>query len=53
LLGVERRGRLHLKYKMVQYVVTDAVMAVCRRCSEMSEITYPRGDRAATSGTAA
>jgi hypothetical protein len=31
LLGVERKGRLHLKYKTAQYVVTGPVKAVCRR----------------------
>ena len=37
LLGVERGGRLHLKYKTAQFVVSGQVMAVCRRCSEISE----------------
>lgn len=37
LHGVERGGRLHLKYKTAQFVVTGHVMAVCRRCSELSE----------------
>ena len=37
LLGVERAGRLHLKYKTAQFVVSGQVMAVCRRCSEISE----------------
>jgi len=37
LLGVERSGRLHLKYKDAQFVVEGTVMAVCRRCSELNE----------------
>jgi len=53
LLGVERQGRMHLKYKMVQYVVTGTVTAVCRRCTETSEITCPRAPTAAASGRAA
>jgi phage FluMu protein Com len=37
LLGMERSGRLHLKYKDAQFVVEGKVMAVCRRCSELNE----------------
>lgn len=37
LHGVERGGKLHLKYKTAQFVVTGSVMAVCRRCSELCE----------------
>ncbi|MFI5298769.1 MAG: hypothetical protein ACHREM_11790 [Polyangiales bacterium] len=44
LLGVERNGRLHLKYKTAQYVVKGPVMAVCRRCAGISEITPKRAD---------
>ena len=39
LLGVERSGRMLLKYKTAQFVVTGPVMAVCRRCSEINEVT--------------
>ena len=42
LLGVERHGRLHLKYKSAQYVVTGAVTAVCRRCETTNESVSPR-----------
>ena len=36
LLGVERGGRLHLKYKAAQYLVEGSVTAVCHRCNELS-----------------
>ena len=49
LLGVERAGRLHLKYKTAQYVVSGQVMAVCRRCSEISETVV--GAAAGAAGT--
>ncbi len=39
LLGVQRGPRLHLKYKTAQFVVSGPVMAICRRCSEINEIT--------------
>jgi len=39
LLGVERGGKMHLKYKTAQFVVTGPVMGVCRRCAEINEIT--------------
>ena len=32
LLGVERGGRIHLKYRRAQFVVRVEVMAVCHRC---------------------
>jgi hypothetical protein len=38
LLGVERQGRLHLKYKSAQYVVTGMVTSVCRRCDTTNQI---------------
>jgi hypothetical protein len=44
LLGVELRGRMHLKYKSAQYVVTGPVRAVCRRCETTNETFCPRGD---------
>ncbi|MCC6644567.1 MAG: hypothetical protein IT374_03220 [Polyangiaceae bacterium] len=52
LLGVERQGKMHLKYKTAQYVVTGPVTAICRRCSELNEITCAPAD-AAASGRAA
>ena len=36
LLGVERDGKLHLKYKAAQYLVEGSVTAVCHRCNELS-----------------
>lgn len=53
LLGVERKGRLYLKYKTAQYVVTGAVTAICRRCSEVNENASSAGASPATSGRAA
>ena len=47
LLGVERQGRLHLKYKSAQYVVTGPVTAICRRCESTNETVSPRGTAAA------
>jgi len=47
LLGVERRGRLHLKYKTAQYVVTGPVTAICRRCEATNETACPRAAAAA------
>ncbi|HMA91992.1 MAG TPA: hypothetical protein VKP30_04860 [Polyangiaceae bacterium] len=38
LLGIERAGRMHLKYKRSQFLVTGKILAVCRRCSEINEI---------------
>lgn len=38
LLGVERQGKMHLKYKTAQFIVTGPVMGICRRCSEINEI---------------
>ncbi|MEZ4229066.1 MAG: hypothetical protein R3B89_07880 [Polyangiaceae bacterium] len=37
LIGVERAGRMLLKYKTSQYLVRGEVMAVCRRCSAINE----------------
>ena len=40
LLGVERGGRLHLRYKQAQYVVDGVdynVIAVCRNCFTVNE----------------
>lgn len=37
LLGVERDGRIHLKHKRAQFVVTGVVLAVCPRCAELNE----------------
>jgi hypothetical protein len=39
LLGVEREGALHLRYKTAIYVARGPVRAVCRRCHEVSERT--------------
>jgi phage FluMu protein Com len=44
LLGVEVRGRMHLKYKSALYTVTGAVTAVCRRCDATNETVCPPGD---------
>jgi phage FluMu protein Com len=44
LLGVEVRGRMHLKYKTAQYVVAGVVTAVCRRCEMTNETFCPRDD---------
>lgn len=41
LLGVERGGRLYLKYKKAQFVVQGAVLAVCRSCAELNELSTP------------
>ncbi|MCP4680063.1 MAG: hypothetical protein GY854_32140 [Deltaproteobacteria bacterium] len=38
LLGVNRDGRFHLKYKSAQYIVCGSVMAVCPRCSQFNEM---------------
>ncbi len=43
LLGVERGGRLHLKYKSAQYVVAGPVTAICRRCETTNERTARAG----------
>jgi hypothetical protein len=53
LLGLERRGRLHLKYKTAQYIVQGLVMAVCRRCASISETGPKYAGVNAASGTAA
>ncbi|MFI5298641.1 MAG: hypothetical protein ACHREM_11125 [Polyangiales bacterium] len=53
LLGVERNGRLHLKYKSAQYVVMGPVVAVCRRCSGTNEMTTQHADDLAGDGRAA
>ena len=50
LLGVERGGRLHLKYKTAQFVVSGEVMAVCRRCAEISETVVGAGAGALGNG---
>jgi hypothetical protein len=48
LLGVEREGRLHIKYKTARYAVTGAVTAICRRCAGTNETNVlPVGDAAA------
>jgi hypothetical protein len=47
LLGVEREGRLHLKYKSAQYIVTGPVTAICRRCQTNNETVTPRADAGA------
>ena len=53
LLGVERGGRLHLKYKTAQFVVSGLVMGVCRRCSEISETVVGAGASVAGAGAIA
>jgi ribosomal protein L40E len=49
LLGVERRGGLHLRHKEQQYVVGGEynVIAVCRRCSAVNEKSATRLEAAA------
>jgi hypothetical protein len=39
LLGVEREGALHLRYKDAIYIARGPVRAVCRRCHEACERT--------------
>ena len=53
LLGVERGGKLHLKYKNAQYMVEGTVTAVCHRCNELSAMmtTGSRQDQDARSET--
>lgn len=46
LLGVEREGALHLRYKDAIYVARGPVRAVCRRCHEVSERTPAPGPNA-------
>ena len=41
LLGIERGGKLYLKYKKAHFVVQGAVLAVCRSCSELNEMATP------------
>lgn len=36
LLGVERSGKLHIKYKAAQFTVEGSIVAVCRRCAEQN-----------------
>ena len=38
LLGVEQRGKIHLKYKAVQFVVEGSITTECRRCAEQNQI---------------
>ena len=37
LLGIWRKGKLHLQYKKAQYLVRGNVLAVCRTCSAINE----------------
>ena len=37
LLGMEREGELHLKYKAARYVVAGVVITTCRRCSTVNQ----------------
>lgn len=37
LLGVNRAGKLYLKYKAAQFIVEGTVLAVCRRCSHHNQ----------------
>jgi len=37
LLGIWRRGKMHLQYKKAQYLVRGKVLAVCRACSTINE----------------
>jgi len=39
LLAVEKNGRLFIRYKTLQFVVTGgSVLTTCRRCQAMQEI---------------
>ena len=42
LLGVERGGVLHLKYKKARFAVRGVAQAVCRRCGELNVQTTSR-----------
>lgn len=42
LLGVERGGVLHLKYKKARFAVRGVAQAVCRRCGELNMQTTSR-----------
>jgi len=52
LLGVQRDGRLHLKYKSAQYIVTGTVAGICRRCDTTNEIVCRAEDASARGRTA-
>lgn len=41
LLGVERGGKLFLRYKQVQYVVVGEVIAICRTCGLANDRATP------------
>ena len=47
LLGIERAGKMFLKYKTAQFVVIGTVMAICRRCADLNETTCPSSERVA------
>jgi len=55
LLGVERGGKLHFKYKKAQYAVEGSalVLAVCRYCSELNERNTPSDARDGPTGSSA
>ena len=42
LLGVERDGELHVKYKEAQYWIRGACRHTCRRCGAMNTRLAPR-----------
>jgi ribosomal protein L37E len=52
LLGVEKRGHMHLKYKTAQFIVAGSVLASCRRCGELSETFVGRASSSSSSHAA-
>lgn len=54
LLAVEKNGKLFIRYKTLQFVVTGGtVLTTCRRCQAMQEIdlTGPAVDRRAAAAS--
>ena len=56
LLAVEKNGRLFIRYKTLQFIVTGgSVLTTCRRCRTIQEIDLdePVGKRAEAESTVA